>query len=154
MKGGIPIDADSGPPKGQTKSKCIYEIIVSPKNPSKKIPGFLPYGIQGRNPGKIFEGFWEKWSFHMYIHFDFVWPLPLCMIKDCWDLLGTEDESKARDRCTTHYQGNLKILGMILWKFDIYFLRFDNIAATKLAQKNGGQGAIQWRAKVLLLCPT
>ena len=74
--------------------------------------------------------------------------LPLCMIKDCWDLLGTEDESKARDRCTTHYQGNLKILGMILWKFDIYFLRFDNIAATKLAQKNGGQGPIQWRAKV------
>ena len=67
---------------------------------------------------------------------------------------GTEDESKAKDRCTTYYQGNLKILGMISWKKFIYFLTFDNIAATKLAQKNGGQGPIQWRAKVLLLCPT
>ena len=47
--------------------------------------------------------------------------------------------------------GNLKILGMILGKVDIYFLRFDNIAATKLAQKNWGQGPIQWRGKVLML---
>ena len=61
--------------------------------------------------------------------------LPLCMIKDCWDLLGTKNESKAGDRSTPHHQGNLKILGMILCKVDIYFLRFDNIAATKLAQK-------------------
>ena len=49
--------------KGQLNSELIYEVIVYPKMPTKKLPRFLPYALinfQGKNLGNFWLAFWEK----------------------------------------------------------------------------------------------
>ena len=39
--------------KGQLISKCPFGVFKSPKNPSKKFPGFLPYPIKRGQINKV-----------------------------------------------------------------------------------------------------
>ena len=68
LKGGISIDANSGPlgyvlwccGKGQLNSEWIYEVIVSPKIPTKNYKDFCP--------GSLLEG---KAEFSVIFGWDF-----------------------------------------------------------------------------------
>ena len=39
--------------KGQLISKCPFVVFKSPKNPSKKFPGFLPYPLKRGQINKV-----------------------------------------------------------------------------------------------------
>ena len=41
------------PSKGQLISKCPFVVFKSPKNPSKKFPGFLPYPLKRGQINKV-----------------------------------------------------------------------------------------------------
>ena len=56
--------------KCQLNSEWIYEVVVSPKMPTKKLTRFLPYPLinfQGRNLGNFWLAFWEKRWPHKFI---------------------------------------------------------------------------------------
>ena len=51
-----PNTAATGPfrcVKGQLISKCPFVVFKSPKNPSKKFPGFLPYPLKRGQINKV-----------------------------------------------------------------------------------------------------
>ena len=111
--------------KGQLNSEWIYEVIVSPKMPTKK--GFLPYPLksfQGRNPGNFWLAIWEKW-----------WPYEFILnLTDLYWLAATRNPNVPLEFAllTLFPLGRNTFFFMFWLKFAIFDWKLDNYNVTFL----------------------
>ena len=64
----LKIELTASISKGQLNSEWIYEVIVSPKMPTKNLKDLMYPTLYVINfQGTFWSGFWEKWWFHEFI---------------------------------------------------------------------------------------